>query len=222
MALSLLYNTKKKTSIGNTTVGILNLDASISEDHSYTNDVSMFPIEDGSEITDHVRISPDRITLNGFITNHPVNSLAQNATQIFKAVKNVVTFKSFSRDDKQSNVEVARDFLLLVSGRKINGEKVQPQIVDVTTGLRVYTSMMMTSLSFPRDVSTGDSLRFTAEFVKIQIVDTETIELPARSESVKDIAGSTTDKSNQSTQTAKESQEDKRSKLKKGFDRLFG
>lgn len=53
-------------------------------------------------------------------------------------------------------------------------------IVTVTTTLETYASMMLVSLSVPRDPTTGDALRFSATFRRITFADSQrvTIELP--------------------------------------------
>lgn len=55
----------------NLTIGTIWIDVSISEKHSLSADVTEHPVEDGANITDHVRPQPRVIQLEGLVTNHP-------------------------------------------------------------------------------------------------------------------------------------------------------
>ena len=155
MALELLLGRKKRApqfSVAGSSVLLLELDASISEGHSFTNSVTRFPVEDGSDITDHIKIEPDQISIEGFVTNSPIKNLIQ--------MRDNPTVSSGGLD----RVTSAYETLLGISGR--NGYP--PAMVDIFTTMRTFTDMVMTSLSIPRDGGTGEALRFSAEFVHIR------------------------------------------------------
>ena len=169
MAVSVLFGSGKAGKVGE-----LQLDAVISEVHDYENHVTKYPIEDGSTITDNVRIEPERLQMSGFISNSPVKYLETNLEQEFERFE-----VDFDVSNKiVNNVELAQDELLRIAGRKIDGANTSPQLITIVTGLRVYTSMAIESLRFPRDATTGQALRFEASFIKVQKVNTETIALP--------------------------------------------
>jgi len=158
---SLLYGFKKPGQIGE-----IVLDATISENHSYENIVTSHPIEDGSEISDHVISRPERLTMNGFITNSPVNFLGVALNLI--------------RGIGRNRTEVAFDELLKISQGKydpITGVR-ERELITIVSTLKVYTDMVMISITFPRDRTSGDSLRFTAEFQKLTKVTSETVVVP--------------------------------------------
>lgn len=48
------------------------IDVSIREQHNSQAEVTRFPVEDGSDITDHVMLLPDQIVIEGLVTNHPL------------------------------------------------------------------------------------------------------------------------------------------------------
>ena len=48
------------------------IDAVIRIDHEYTNRPTEYPIEDGAIISDHIRQSPERLTLEIVTTNSPI------------------------------------------------------------------------------------------------------------------------------------------------------
>lgn len=157
MALELLLGRKKRApqfSTAGSSVLLLELDASISEDHSFSNAVTRFPVEDGSDITDHIKLEPDQISINGFVTNSPIKNLVQ--------MRDNPTVSSGGLD----RVTSAYETLLGISGR--NGTS--PVLVDIFTSLRIFTDMVMTSLTIPRNGGTGEALQFSAEFVHIRKV----------------------------------------------------
>ncbi len=51
---------------------IIELDASISQSHELGAEVTDHPVEDGVDITDHVRPKPARVTIQGVVSAHPL------------------------------------------------------------------------------------------------------------------------------------------------------
>jgi hypothetical protein len=78
--------------------------------------------------------------------------------------------------------------------------------VELTTGLGVYTDMIITAFNIDRDVETGANLPFSMEFKKIKIVKSQTVEIsaasppPPGSGDGADQAASTTNEGTASTQ----------------------
>lgn len=184
-------------------IGELQLDATISESHDYTNEVTQFPIEQGADIADHVKIKPEEITIDGFVTNSPLTILFEDISEIVKVKSGEVEVKSTSREGTVNKVELARDILLKISGRQIQGKDTPPQIVDIITGLRVYTGMMLTSLSIPRNAKTGQAMLFTARFMKVITVQSETVTIPNPQPLFKDKTQSKVDKGRQTPTDSK-------------------
>ncbi|NJR73233.1 MAG: hypothetical protein HC773_05175 [Scytonema sp. CRU_2_7] len=151
-------------------IGALQLDATLSEDHAYQNEVSQFPVENGDTIVDNIRKLPEQITINGLVTNSPVNVTFTDITNIVDGVSNKQESRTIERDDTPTRVETAQNILLRISGRVIHGNQVQPEIVDIVTGLRVYKNMAMTSLKINRTGATGQALNFTADFLQVKSV----------------------------------------------------
>jgi len=120
----------------------LELDVVLEEQHNYDSEVTQYPIETGESISDHVNLNPVRLTMRGFITNTPVELL------------NVNTILG------NDLVQTAFDKLLEIREKK--------DIIDVVSGLKVYSDMIMNRLSIPRDRRSGQALNFTAEFIQIK------------------------------------------------------
>ncbi len=184
MALSILFGRKTAGKIGE-----LQLDVTVNENHNYVSDVSSFPIEDGSVITDHVRKQPIRLSMNGFISNHPIKLIGAPASPVIRSSGNA------------NRVEIARDYLIDLYNKST--------LIDIIgTSLLTYTNMIMSSLSIPRDLQTGDSLRFSAEFIEIKKVQSEVVtvqnvsDLAGRAKNVENQGQNKTDTGNQSTKDA--------------------
>jgi hypothetical protein len=156
-------------------INTLTLDVTLREQHTYRNDVTNFPTEEGVNICDHVRPQPPRVTIHGLITNTPLldlNNLVTSSTELFKSspVGQLVTHTG-------TRTEQALTELLKLTGwryptRILSDNYVPTLIVPIVivTGLRVYVDMVLASLVIDRDANTGDSLPFTAEFVHISKV----------------------------------------------------
>ena len=65
--------------------GVVEVDASISEVHEVSNDITQFPVESGVTISDHIRPQPRRFTLEGIVTNTPIIFLAGIASSPTRA-----------------------------------------------------------------------------------------------------------------------------------------
>ncbi len=169
--LSLLFGDTRKAKIG-----VLELDASLSERHEFENIITDFPIETGGEVSDHIYMKPDRVMIQGFITNSP---------PVFFDLTNTL-----GRNDRVG------DALETLKSIRDNRE-----LVTVVTGLIIYDNMAMKRLTIPRSSRTGETLRFTAEFVKITKVASETAGIPEEdiAEGDEDIASSPVDVGSQAT-----------------------
>lgn len=80
MALTLIRRKNK--------VGDLTIEATLSEQHNMSATVSKFPVEGGSIVSDHIVNDPEKVTLEGFISNTPMgndpNNYAQDAFDLLK------------------------------------------------------------------------------------------------------------------------------------------
>lgn len=222
MSLAILFGKQAKGKIGELTI-----DATLSENHDFNNSVSQYPVEDGSSLSDNIRVNPDELTITGIISNTPVDNISSPsgalgavAQGVFNTVKGT-PYKNEGRSQVPNNLEVALTTLLRISGRTVNGGRTTPEIITVVTGLRVYTSAALSNLVFTRDPRTGSSLRFTGKFTIIKKVASETQILPKPKEEVLNKTGQTVDKSVVKTKKPKEQEEKLISIAKKGVNKIF-
>jgi hypothetical protein len=191
MTISILFGSRKAGRIGE-----LQMDAVIREIPNYRNNVTQFPVEDGSSINDNIRIMPDEINIVGFVTNSPIDVIQASNAEVIENVDGSIEIKNLRRTDVLNSVELAQDILLRISGRKIEGKNQVPKLVDVVTGLRVYHRMAITALRMPRDSSIGQALRFEITLVNVENVFSESVVIknPSTSGTVSDQAQSTIEK----------------------------
>lgn len=168
--INLFINQKSPGKIGN-----LTLDATLREQHTYRNDVTIFPVEEGANVSDHVQPQHPRLVISGLVSNTPLLDVGNLVTSA------VDTFSSSPLGRALLNTgtrtEMALTELMKLTGweyptRTVSSSYTPREVVPVTvvTGLRVYTDMVMTSLTIDRDATTGDSLPFTVEFTHIRRV----------------------------------------------------
>jgi len=212
-ALNLLFGRKGGM------IGSIQLDANLSEEHQYENQVTEFPVEEGADITDHIKLNPERLNIEGFITNSPIEVVYENVNEVIERKPGKVEVKKTESIGNYSRIETAHEALLAISGRKIAGKETTPQIVDLVTGLRVFTDMVITSLTIPRSADIGQALKFNASFVKIRKTNTQTIEIPKPQVAFKDKTSSKVEQGKQTPVSTTEKEKARVSAVKAMFNK---
>ncbi len=197
MALSLLFGRATPPKIGE-----IELDASLSESHQFTSEVTQFPVEDGSVITDHIQNKPDKLDINGFVTNTPVRFLG-------------------SVDLIRTSGDSGRTELAFEALERIHRDR---ELVTIVTNLKTYEDMALESLTVPRNATIGDVLEFSASFVKVVKVSSALVFttdlLPVNGADQQ--GASTADAGNQNTATADQAEVDAGTTALRGFKALLG
>lgn len=149
---------------------LLQLDAGISERHSYRNRVTKYPVEEGLDITDHIKQEPESFVLEGIVSNSPIAQIP------FLSDYNAIVNQGNDR------VMSSYEALLLIAGRKMVKEPTmtgadentatKPLVVDIAANLRVFNDMVIEDLDFDFDAKTGDALPFKATACRIVKVST--------------------------------------------------
>lgn len=121
---------------------IWNFDATTSESHQHSAEVTNHPVERGVDITDHIQLKPFRLTLQGIVTNTPLKpGVASSATRTRELYESLVDlFESKS-------------------------------ILNVVTGLKRYTNMVITSVTVPREAPNRQHIIPSVELVQINTVE---------------------------------------------------
>ena len=186
----------KATTIANALI----IDATMSIQHNADAAPTKFPIESGADITDHVKLEPIRLTINGIISEAPLSTLQAlfggviggaigtavgglGTAALSSVTKQVLkgnelaggTNNSLEADMKNRNFADSnfpkKAWEYLLEVR----EKRVP--FSIVTSFREYKNMVIRSLNQSQDKDSGDSLMFTMSVEQLTIVETEIIQL---------------------------------------------
>ncbi len=140
-------------------IGVLTFDASIEETHSSASEVTEHPVEEGPNISDHIRRLPDTIEINGLVTNHPLYLLPS-----------LFAPSPIQGDNRRQSdrVKVAYD--------KLEEIHKAGELISVVTSLREYDNMAITGFTVIRNAQNGNVLNAT---ISLQEVLTVKVEAPS-------------------------------------------
>lgn len=138
------------------------MDATLSEGHSFASDVTDFPVEKGSAITDNSRPKPTQLRIDAFIADFPLPSTIVQQFVSGQAVQSILSPK------RSQN---ALDKLI-----KLKDEGV---LITVTTGIRTYQNMLIQSIDVNRDKNIAAGIRMTISMREIITVQTQTAQIVA-------------------------------------------
>ena len=134
---------------------LLELDASIREDHTLTAESTDLPIETGSVISDHIILRPRTLTIESTVSDSPVQYLSALSTG---------SVGNWGGQKLSSSLEAWRTLTTIWFDRVP---------FDVVTGRDYYKNMIITSLTSPASAKIGRQTRFTANLKQLQIVTKE-------------------------------------------------
>lgn len=132
------------------------LDGVISETHSSSAIVTQHPVEYGVNIADHVIKQPQKIVVNGVVTNSP------SVGQLFNRLPGGAKFgaRALSMLTGSRVREAYAGLVALQNERKP---------IRLQTGLLVYDNMVLTDISAPNDLE--GNLKVTLTFTEVFVVD---------------------------------------------------
>lgn len=163
-----IIEAKKITIITDGEKTILGCDVITEENHEMISEVTEFPIEDGSLISDHIIKKGKTLKLTGMISDDPITILQtgfleRSSSVIPQSLKSKFGFGISGINGKPSKDGFDRF-------EEIHDNNI---IVEIVTGLKKYDTMVMLELNMPRTSRTVRSLQFTATFKQINIVSTD-------------------------------------------------
>lgn len=126
------------------------LDATVSETHQHQADITEFPVEGGSALSDHRQQKPVQLTLEFVLTNTPI---VEDGTPHWEG-----DYLPHSPGPADATIE-------LLLSTWFEGSF----LFRIETTTRLYESMMITGLNLPRDARTGESIRGTITFKQVKI-----------------------------------------------------
>lgn len=170
---------------GNT---IVQFDATVNETYSSEAELTRFPVEDGSTISDHIVRSPRSIDMTGVVSDTPIGGrdqlLAEAATVaatatlppigIIAAAVAYATWRAHVGTESPSQAAYAQ-LLALQIGNPTASPPTSPEPFRVVTKLGIFENMMISKLSVPREASTGGALIFNLTVAQVEVVLPQTI-----------------------------------------------
>lgn len=168
------------------------VDALINESPNTSAQVTRDPVEGGVSISDHVILDPEDLTIEGLITNTPIDDPGTQMAGVTGAPASVELPQATVRHSALFGLfsmpaEVVAATVLQWSGSFDRVGAVEQEIrrlvrtgtlVSILTGLRSYEPLVITSFRPRRDGTTGDSLPFTLTASEVRFAETETVEIP--------------------------------------------
>jgi hypothetical protein len=142
-------------------IGTFIVDAFIAEHYQFSNSVTDIPVEEGSNISDHIVEDQDVISVEAFIGNTAFEVVTMDGNSV----------SNLEAPDRMARVRQAyQELKKLVKAKKT---------LDVVLGLETFTSMAITSFTIDREAETGANLPFSMEFKKLKIVHSDTTKIKA-------------------------------------------
>jgi len=179
------------------TTSAMTLDCSVSESHDRSSIVTDNEVEDGASVTDHVRLNPIKLTIEGIITDSPISAIQSLGGLVAE------TFAQ-KKTDNPVLASLAASGAGSVIGLLFNSDRSPEAAFEaleelwqkrepfkVVTKLKRYESMVIESLTAPRSKEVGRALRFTMALKQIRILKKETVSIAGLSVSsdVRNTAG---------------------------------
>lgn len=137
------------------------IDMAKTEEHVLDSEATTYPIEDGSDVTDHVRLLPIQVTVEGIVSDTPIGDMV-----LIRQAE--LPILAFSDPTTATVVTATRHSEAALA--KLKSIRAARRPITIVTALQTYKNMVMTSLSIPLSRETGKALRFNATFQQVEIV----------------------------------------------------
>lgn len=159
-------------------VSIIEFDATLSESHDITAEITQHPVESGAKITDHYRVLPREITINGIVSNTPLTGLFSSVQGLISSAQRIGGALGLTQE-QESPANQAYD--------KIYKSMKDGELLVIATTLKEYRNMLITSFSTRRDATNGNVLNATISLKEIKIAEIKTTS-PEKALNAKDSA----------------------------------
>lgn len=162
------------------TLGALELDVTVRDTHRSAADVTEHAVEDGANVTDHVRPQQDRLSLEGWVSNTPLRLAKDHTNGVTGSVRTteLQTPAGALLGSRAASVfRLEGDYDRVTSVHEELRRLIRQGIVcGISTSLRDYENMVLHDLEAPRDAESGNqAVRVRIEAKQVRIVSTETV-----------------------------------------------
>lgn len=195
------------TSRGDT---LVQFDAMITSTHTTTATPTMFPVEDGASISDHIIRQPLELQMSCIASDDPMGGKQKLKREVATVAASAIApplgvmvantafsiWQTHQQSDKPSMA--AYKTLVMLQNGNINADPpTPPAVFMVKTRLGDFYNMVIKSIGVPRDKDMGNALLFNMTLQQITIVESQTLEV-----SRADVPGLAYVRSNLGTQSA--------------------
>lgn len=167
---------------------VLIMDVVINIVPTYTNEITDHPVEEGSDVTDHIRRKPIEITVRGEMSQTPLNldDYLSRATNIaggaigakvggFAPTVGAIASSKLSANLLKSDGGISDP--ASTARETLERLVVDKAIFALNTKEKLYRNMSITTLSFPKDQNTGGKLVFQFNAKEINFVTAQKVEV---------------------------------------------
>lgn len=138
-------------------IDAVTLDASLSEKHAGDVDVPEHPVETGANISDHVRKKPEALSVDGILTDYPLESSRGD-------------FKFVAASGQTPGPGRARAMYEKLEAMRDSGT-----VIEVFASTKNYPNMLIRSLNRTHDKSTSGAFKFTAQLTEIRMAESQLV-----------------------------------------------
>jgi hypothetical protein len=137
-------------------IKIVELDVSADELHNAENDVSEYPVEEGSSISDNSRPKPRTLSISGFVTSAPLSNAAYTTAPGLKKLRGKTAW---------SQLDIWRK-----AGTRLT----------VRTTFYAYVDVIIQSIAVPRNVKNSNGVELTISLRQVFTTASKTVAKPVR------------------------------------------
>ncbi len=159
----------------------LEIDSCRSVGHSRAATVTSFPLETGSNISDHAVLSNNQLELQCVVSGNPFEFI-NTTRQLFDIdeIRNPLSYaekskRVFRQLGSVGNILQTNESRVENAFRYITEIHKNRNPVRIVTDYELYEDMIMTNLTINQNTSTGDTLEFVAKFEQVNIVSNQLV-----------------------------------------------
>lgn len=148
----------------------ITVDAVLSETHSLESETTDSPVEQGIDLTDHIRPKPRTLRMEGLVSEVPVpNASIDGYAAASQTTPAGLTFTGVSPPDNTRPGKAYRTLVAIWENQVL---------LTIATALESYDNMVMVSAPVTRKAGDGQSLHFSATFKEIRVVQSQVVSVP--------------------------------------------
>jgi hypothetical protein len=186
MAITLLASIANLTSVGKkllfntqSKIGDLFIDGTHLETIEYSSEITKHPVEGGSSVSDHIYINPLQIRMTGSIT--------ESSVDIIGTVKDIASLLQGNILNNIIDKFAGVGTKSAIAYQLLKDLHTSKAMVSVVNYLDSFDNMVIETLTFPRDNTTGNRLFFEITLKQITLATVSTVSISKNPRNVRDM-----------------------------------